>query len=122
MQSLTASEVQIMKCIWDANERLALSEILKRVNTRYNKGWKPQTASTFVSRLVQKGFLRLDRSVRYYSYEVLITEDEYLNQEISKFTEFWGDGIGSKVVKSLVESNKLGNEEANEIRNMMNGI
>lgn len=119
MQHLTDSEVQIMKCVWDANEQLALSEILKRVNARFNRGWKPQTASTFVSRLVQKGYLRLDRSVRYYSYEVMIPEEVYLKQEIAEFTSFWGENIGSSVVAHLVDSKELTHEEAEKIRDLI---
>ena len=111
MEHLTDSELQIMKCLWDADGQLALSEILKRVNERYQKGWKPQTASTFVARLVQKGFLRLNRSVRYYAYEVLIPEEQYLEREILEFTDFWGESISARLIEKLLEKNRLSEEE-----------
>ena len=37
---LTEREVQIMKCIWDADHQLALSEILTAVNERFLNDWK----------------------------------------------------------------------------------
>lgn len=122
MGRLTDSELQIMKCIWDADHQLALSEILKRVNERFHKDWKPQTASTFVSRLVQKGFLRLDRSVRYYSYEIVISEDEYLKTTVEEFADFWGEGIAAKFVTFLSKDNRITSEEAAAIRLSLDAI
>ena len=119
MEYLTESELQIMKCIWEADEQLALSEILRRTNERYNKGWKPQTASTFVSRLVQKGFLRLNRSVRYYSYEVLIREEDYLEREIQDFADFWGDSVSVKFIGSLVRKNRISGDDREELVNIL---
>lgn len=119
MERLTESELQIMKCIWDANEQLALSSILKRTNERFQKNWKPQTASTFVARLVQKGFLRLDRSVRYYSYEVLIPEIEYLKKTVLDFSDFWGEGVVNTFVATLIENQKITDEEAKLLSDML---
>ena len=107
MERLTESELQIMKCLWDADGQLALSEILKRVNERYQKGWKPQTASTFVARLVQKGYLKLNRAVRYYSYEVCIPEQVFLEREIMRFATFWGDSISEKFIAKLLEEGMI---------------
>ena len=101
---LTEREVQIMKCIWDADHQLALSEILTAVNERFLNDWKPTTASTFLNRLVQKGFLKLNRKVRYYSYEVLITEADYLKAQADEFRKFWGDE-SVKIFLSSLESN-----------------
>ena len=119
MEHLTESELQIMKCLWDEEEQLALSEILKKVNERYHKGWKPQTASTFVARLVQKGYLKLNRSVRYYSYEVCIPETEYLDQEILRFAEFWGESISSRFIAKLMEQGMITAEEREKLREIL---
>ena len=119
MERLTESELQIMKCLWDANEQLALSEILRRVNERYGKGWKPQTASTFVARLVQKGYLRLNRSVRYYSYEVRVPEKEFLEREILRFAGFWGDSISSKFIGKLLEEGMINSEEKEKLKKLL---
>lgn len=113
---LTEREVQIMKCIWDADHQLALSEILSAVNTRFENEWKPTTASTFLNRLVQKGFLKLNRKVRYYSYEVLITEDEYLKAEAEFFCGFWGKESTVNFLNELVRNNSMSAAEVEALK------
>ena len=117
---LTEREVQIMKCIWDADHQLALSEILQAVNDRFENDWKPTTASTFLNRLVQKGFLRLNRKVRYYSYEVLISQEEYLRNEAASFHRFWGKNAVKTFLSALFDGEVLGENEVNELKELFN--
>ena len=53
-QSLSESEMEIMRVIWDAGSPVTAAELLERFA---HKGWKIQTVSTFLSRLVEKGVL-----------------------------------------------------------------
>ena len=55
---ISACEKLVMKVIWDSTEELALQEVMDGVNHENGKNWKPQTVSTFLSRLVKKGFLQ----------------------------------------------------------------
>ena len=54
---ISACERLVMKAIWDTPEEMALQEIMDKVNEENGKSWKPQTVSTFLARLVRKGFL-----------------------------------------------------------------
>ena len=56
---LTTAEMLVMRAIWLADHDLVLSEVVKDCNETYNKDWKPQTVSTYLSHLVQKKFLRI---------------------------------------------------------------
>ena len=56
---ISACEKLVMKVIWDSTEELALQEVMDGVNHENGKNWKPQTVSTFLSRLVKKGFLNM---------------------------------------------------------------
>ena len=62
---ISACEKLVMKVIWDSTEELALQEVMDGVNHENGKNWKPQTVSTFLSRLVKKGFLNMYRKGRY---------------------------------------------------------
>ena len=62
---ISACEKLVMKVIWDSTEELALQEVMDGVNHENSKNWKPQTVSTFLSRLVKKGFLNMYRKGRY---------------------------------------------------------
>ena len=49
---LTKCESQVMMIIWSTDYDMALPEIMDLVNHRYQKSWKPQTVSTFLTRCV----------------------------------------------------------------------
>ena len=57
-QSLSESEMEIMRVIWDAGSPVTAAELLELFA---HKGWKIQTVSTFLSRLVEKGVLSVER-------------------------------------------------------------
>ena len=54
---LTESEKITMKCVWDIGDGARLSRIMTLANDKYGKEWKPQTVSTFLGKLVRKGFV-----------------------------------------------------------------
>lgn len=71
-------------------------EIMQRVNDKYHKQWKPQTVSTFLAHLVQKGYLRHYRQGRTFLYQILVPFEAYRAQITREFDKFWyydsGDG------------------------------
>ena len=88
-QSLTNCETLVMNTVWDAERDLDLTDITQRVNEAYNKKWRPQTVSTFLARLVKKGYLRHYRQGRAFYYQILVSQKEYLGEMAEQFLEFW---------------------------------
>ncbi len=91
-EKLTECEQQVMKVIWDSGAELSLMEIVRSVNDKYHKDWKPQTVSTFLARLVRKGYLRYYRQGRLFFYQVLIPFEECRQQVTKEFVNFWYSG------------------------------
>ncbi len=89
LQSLTNCEKIVMKTVWDAERELDLADITQRVNEMYDKEWKPQTVSTFLARLVKKGYLQHYRQGRVFYYQILVPQREYLGVMAERFAEFW---------------------------------
>lgn len=85
---LTESEEIVMKCIWDIGDDMCLSQIME-FTKEYGKDWKSQTVSTFLSKLVLKGFIDPYRKGRYFHYKVLVTEKEYKSAKLSRYIAFW---------------------------------
>ena len=73
-QSLSESEMEIMRVIWDAGEPVTAVWLLE---VFAHKGWKIQTVSTFLSRLVEKGVLSVERRGRSNFYTPAVTEQGY---------------------------------------------
>ena len=57
-QSLSDSEMEIMRYVWDSGEAVTTSILLEAFA---HKGWKVQTVSTFLTRLADKGALRVEK-------------------------------------------------------------
>ena len=57
MKKVSDAEEIIMSVIWSNEEPMALDEIRTKANAACGKDWKPQTVSTFLTRLCKKGFI-----------------------------------------------------------------
>lgn len=61
MQKLSECEELVMAFIWGQDEAQDMSTIMRAVNKKHGKEWKPQTVSTFLTRLVRKEYLASER-------------------------------------------------------------
>jgi len=81
IKKLADSELEIMKAIWtmdnseaDAPSTITAAEILSAFDKKH---WKTQTVNTFMTRLVDKGLLSVEKRMKTNYYTPLITEREY---------------------------------------------
>lgn len=119
---LTNAELLVMKCIWDTPKDLVLSEIVAMVNERYRKDWKPQTVSTYLAHLVQKGFLEMTRNGKIYTYHPQVLEVDYRTKEMNNFVDFWGGGSPSEFLSAFFGSNDVDDKELAQIRDLIDGM
>lgn len=99
--SLTDCEEMVMKTVWDAEGELGLTDITQRVNETYNKDWKTQTVSTFLARLVRKGYLQHYRKGRIFLYQILVEQEDYVGEMAERFVEFWHQGDREEFLETL---------------------
>lgn len=119
---LTTAETIVMKCIWDADHEMSLAEILQNANTRFGKEWKSQTVSTFLSKLVQKQFIKMKRNGRVITYEVLVTEKEYKTTQAREFVSFWNKGSIGQFLAAFYHEQPATKEELEELRRAINEL
>ena len=120
--TLTASETLVMKCICSTSQELSLGDIFEIVNKEYHKGWKYQTVSTFLAKLVQKKFVCTRREGHRILYQVLITEEDYRAEQALEFVNFWNKGSISEFVLSFHKEKKLTKEEIDELRKIISSL
>lgn len=77
-QSLSDSEMEIMKVIWEMAGPVTTSQLLELFAY---KGWKVQTLSTFLTRLTEKGVLRAEKWGKNKLYSPALTQADYHKQE-----------------------------------------
>ena len=122
MEELTDCEVLVMKVIWHSEEALSIQEITGAVNATYDKDWKVQTVSTFLSKMVKKGYLDMQRKGRYFFYYPLVTEEEYGDREIKKCVELWSKGKIDGLLAAFTRTHKLTEEERKRIGEMLDEL
>ncbi|MCC8082131.1 MAG: BlaI/MecI/CopY family transcriptional regulator [Lachnospiraceae bacterium] len=119
-EELTKVEIMVMQTIWAADEELMMGQILERMNRKLPKPWKPQTMTSYLQRLVKKGFILMKRRGRSYVYEVLIPEDEFRQTEMARFTDTWGHQSPAGFVAAFNKDHPLTKEQKEELRNLIN--
>lgn len=122
LENLTDCEQLVMKTVWDAEEELSLMEVMARVNDKYNKAWKPQTVSTFLARLVKKGYLKHYRQGRVFFYQVLVPLEVYKGQLTSDYVAFWNHDNADEFLCALTEERALRKDEMERIQKMIDGM
>lgn len=101
IQNLTESEEIVMKAVWDCKKEPVASEVSEIVNSIYGKDWKSQTVSTFLAKLVQKKYLKLQRNGKIYTYKILIKEDVYNKNKLNQLLIFLYKGDKEAIKQDL---------------------
>lgn len=116
IKALTESEKIIMKCVWDLGDGARLSRILSLANDKYDKEWKAQTVSTFLGKLVLKGYLEQYRKGRYYCYRILVDKKAYRCSELADNIRFWDDGDISFFISVLLDERTFSSKQREELK------
>ena len=91
-------------------------------NYKYKKDWKPQTVSTFLGKLVRKGFLEQYRDGRYFYYRILIDKHEYRTQMLRDDMEFWADNDMELYCTELLDKKTFTPKERQVLRDKINAM
>ena len=118
-QQLTAAETIVMKCIWDADHEMSLAEIVKNANENYGKDWKPQTVSTYLAKLCQKDYIRMKRTGRMITYEILISEEDYKSEQAREFVSFWNGGSIKQFLTAFYKDEPATKEDISELKKII---
>ena len=116
---LTESEKITMKCVWDIGDGARLSRIMTLANDKYGKEWKPQTVSTFLGKLVRKGFVEQYRDGRYFYYRILIDKHTYRTQMIRDDVEFWDDDSSEMYISELFDKKTFTAKERKQLKSLV---
>ncbi len=112
---ITASELEVMKLLWHAEDALPVTEI--REQLQRSRGWEPATIKTLISRLVTKGAVRQEKR-RVYYYSPLIGEKEYGAWAAKDLVSRLYNGSARDLVAALVRSEGLTQGDLDELRQM----
>jgi predicted transcriptional regulator len=89
MKRLPKSEFQVMKTIWSDNPPITSSRVKGRLSGE--KSWPIQSVVTLLGRLVEKGFLRSEKTGKERLYFPLVSREDYLQFETANFVKQYHD-------------------------------
>ena len=114
MKSLGDAELEIMKVLWKAGDKVSSTYILAALDGKLK--WKLSTLMTVLTRLEKKGFLVCDRQTRTNLYQASIREKEYMAEESREFLEKLYDNSVENFITGLYNSKILKNTDLDELR------
>lgn len=120
MKRLPDSELEIMLIIWEANKGVTRSYIQEHLEGA--KVLAPTTILSFLARLTEKGFLRVEKEGKTNLYYHLVSQEEYANKESKKILErFFGNSVKDFVVQ-LNDSKAVDEEEIQELKEFLDSL
>jgi len=119
-QKLTQSEKEIMEKIWELNTPVSTAMLIKAFSPSKNR--KPQTVSTFLTRLVNKNYLSVRKNGLCNLYTALISKDEFARFNAESLILKQYNGSVKNMISSLIEYGMIDKKEIEELKNWFNGM
>lgn len=116
IRKLPDSELEVMQAVWACAPPVSRADIETVLRETYPIA--QTTLLTLLTRLTEKGFLAVDKAGRGKSYSPLISRQEYLAEQGSRFFQKLCGGNLSTFAAALCDSG-LTKEELAELRDLL---
>lgn len=115
---LSNTEMTLMNIFWESGHNYTFKDLLEEPAV-LEKGWKKQTLGTYLSNLQKANLLGVDASGKNYIYYPIVSKEEYVHQWTEKLVQTSFDNSISKLVSAFTGGKKLSQDEAEEIRKLI---
>ncbi|MCM1127368.1 MAG: BlaI/MecI/CopY family transcriptional regulator [Lachnospiraceae bacterium] len=113
MKRLPDSELEIMMIIWDYDKPVTRTEIEERLDGE--RKLSPTTVLSFLSRLQEKGFLKVEKSGKNNIYLALIRREDYMRTESRNILKRLYQNSARNFLAALYDGEALTEEELEEL-------
>jgi predicted transcriptional regulator len=111
---LSESELEVMQVIWGQAAPVTTSTLLAAF--RGSRSWKSQTINTFLTRLVEKGALTVQKQGVANHYTAAISEEDYRRGETRAFLHEVHHGSLRSLIAALGDADTLSGEEIERLK------
>lgn len=116
MQKISQAEMEIMNIIWNNKNPLTSNEIMTLIP---NNQWKTTTVLTLISRLVEKGFLKVEKKWRNHLYSYIISENEYKKICSKSFLNEFYQGSIKNFFSTLYSDGEISQNDLDELKSIL---
>lgn len=117
MKKLPDTEFEIMKVVWANEPPITTNMIMEQLGNE--KKWKAPTVISLMSRLVERGFLRTEKTGKERIYFPLVTKQEYLKFETGNFMKQYHENSFLSLVNTLYAGKQLSDSDLEELMNWL---
>lgn len=113
--NISDAELEIMRVIWQQGGRIYFAPLMECLD-EMGKKWKANTVLTFLYRLVEKGFLVVEKLGRINQYVAALSEEEYMESLAKSFVgKFFGGNV-TDFVAAFLRQDSLSAGDIAELR------
>ncbi|QHI72170.1 BlaI/MecI/CopY family transcriptional regulator [Aminipila terrae] len=115
IQQVSDFELELMKAIW-ANDGAALyAQIVEVLESKGTPATK-NTIISLLSRLIEKGFLRISKIGHRNKYTALVSEAEYKAAQTETFLEKIYEGNVKDLIATLIQKDLISADEYEQVK------
>ncbi len=113
---ISDSEYEVMEVIWSADAPMECAAIHEELSK--TKKWAYNTVSTFLTRLVKKGFLAVEKHGRANAFRALVSRQEYVHAQTEEFLRIVHQGSKRSLIAALYDDD-VASDELNALIDMV---
>ena len=115
VQHVSDSELELMKIIWASGGKALYAQISDGlINNGYK--WQKNTIITLLSRLVDKGLLKVNKIGRRNEYSAVVSEQDYQASQTQNFLKKLYEGDAKGLVSTLIQRELLSEQDYEDLR------
>ncbi len=113
LKKLPDAEFDIMKVVWANEPPITSVMIMEQLGKA--RSWKIQSVITLLLRLVERGYLRTEKSAKDRTYYPLVNKEDYLKFETEHFVKRFHDNSLFKLIDSLYSGKTLSEADVDDL-------
>lgn len=113
IKKLPDAEFEIMSVVWENEPPITTAMIMEGLGDK--RKWKAPTVLTLMRRLVEREFLRTEKSGKERTYYPLISREDYLELETEKFMKQYHKNSFLSFVNTLYNTKQPSDKELDEL-------
>ena len=117
MERLTNVEELMMRCIWDYGQEMPFLQMGDELKKKFDKDYKRTSIRTYLFRLEDKGYIKVEKKGRKAYIYTLISKEEYKKEKAADMLDIWFDGSARELFSALGE--KVPIEEKKKLTDML---
>lgn len=114
MKAVSESEMRIMNILWEYDNFHTAKEL--QLLLAQENDWKITTVQTFLSRLVEKGYVTIIKRNRSNFYGPKVTKDEVASYEANRIVDNLKLPSIGGLIATLIDENTLSDDDIEELR------